>query len=100
MSKLYWIENARVKVKDGNTTGNFGDSGAIHVSNGEYEGKDAVVVCYENGKVKITKGNTTGDVRHGLSGKIVSTQFYEKGLIVTNEKGERYYTHSGGGKKL
>jgi len=100
MAKLYWVENGRVKVKDGNTTGSVGDSGAIHVSQGEYEGKEAFVVCYENGKVKISKGNTTSDVRHGLSGKIVSTQFHEKGLIVTNEKGERYYTHPGGGSRL
>ena len=100
MSKLYWVENGRVKVKDGSSTSSVGDSGAIHVSQGEYNGKEAFVITYSNGDAKMTFGSSTSKVSHGLSGKIVSTQFHDKGLILTNDSGERYYSYSGGGKKL
>lgn len=100
MSKMFWVENGRVKVKSGSSTSTVGDSNAVHVSQGDYNGKEAFVITYTNGDAKITIGNSTSKVNHGLSGKIVSTQFHDKGIVLTNEKGERYYTHSGGGKKL
>ena len=88
MSKLYWIENGRVKVKDNSTISNVGDSGAVHVLNGLYNGKEPLIITYSNGDVKITQGSSTSRLSHGLSGKIVSTQFYEKGIIFTNDRGE------------
>lgn len=100
MSKIYWIESGRVKFKDGSSTSTVGDSDAVHVSHGEYNGKEALVIVYSDGKVKMTIGSSTSEVRCGLSGKIVSTQFYDKGMILSNESGDRYYSYSGGGKKL
>jgi hypothetical protein len=100
MSKMYWVENGRVKLKDGSSTSNVGDSGAVHVSHGEYNGKEALVIVYSDDKVKMTIGSSTSEVRCGLSGKIVSTQFHDKGMILTNDRGERYYSHPGGGSKL
>ena len=101
MSKLYWVENGQVKEKEGTSTRTVGYSNAIHVSQGFYDGQEAYVICYANGDVKMTRGTTTSDVNHGLSGsRIVSSQFHDKGVILTNDKGERYYRHSGGGNKL
>jgi len=100
MSKMYWVENGRVKVKDGNSTSFVGDSGAVHVNHGEYDGDEALVIVYSDGKVKKTVGNITTEVRCSLSGKIVSTQFYERGMILTNDSDERYYFYPGGGSKL
>jgi hypothetical protein len=100
MSKLYWVDGGHVKVKDGSSTSTVGDSGAIHVSQGMYNGKEAFVITYSSGDAKITTGSSTSKVSHGLSNKIVSTQFHDKGLILTNDRGERYYSYPGGGKKL
>jgi hypothetical protein len=100
MSKTYWIEGDRVKEKDGSNTSNFVDSGAVHVSSGSYNGQEAIVVVYSDGKVKMTIGSKTSDVRCGLSGKIVSTNFHDKGMVLTDNKGERYYLHPGGGSKF
>jgi hypothetical protein len=100
MSKLYWVESGRVKVKVGTSTSTVGDSGAIHVSQGIYNSKEAFVITYSSGDAKITIGSSTSKVSHGLSGKVISTQFHDKGLILINDKGERYYSYPGGGKKL
>lgn len=100
MGKMFWVENGKVKVKDGSNTSTVGDSNAIHVCAGIYNGYEAYIITYANGEAKITTKNTTSKLYHGLSGKLVSTQFYDKGIIVTNDKGERYYSYPGGGKKL
>ena len=101
MSKLYFIENGRCKCKDGSSTSGVGDSGAVHVSQGLYSSKEAFAITYDDGDVKITVGNSTSDVRHGLSNeKITQTQFNDNGIIVTSEKGNRYFSHSGGGNRL
>jgi hypothetical protein len=56
MSKIYWIESGRVKFKDGSSTSTVGDSDAVHVSHGEYNGKEALVIVYSDGKVKKYDG--------------------------------------------
>ena len=100
MNKLHYIKDETCYEQEGNATRKVGKSGATHVADGVYGGKDGYTITYDSGQVYMTCGNVTSEIRGGCSGKIISTQYYNDGIILNYENGERYFAYKGGGRKL
>lgn len=100
MSKLYLIKDGKCLEKDGSSTRTVGQSGAIHVSQGLFDGKESYAITYKNGVVYMTTGSATVQMRSGISNPVLSTQFYDNGLIFNHQNGKNYLKTKSTGKEI
>jgi hypothetical protein len=100
MAKLYLIKDGRCLEKEGSGTRTVGKSGAIHVSQGLFDGKESYAITYNNGDVCMTTGNGTVQMKSGISNTVVSTQFYDNGLLFHHQNGKKYLKLKSSGKEI